>query len=42
MPQKWKADDEGFQHPNAKKPKPAEESSEVLHPPDGRISDGSV
>jgi hypothetical protein len=32
MPRKWKADDEGFQHPNAKKSKPAEESSEELYP----------
>jgi hypothetical protein len=33
MPQKRKDDDEGFQHPNAKKPKPVEESSEELHTP---------
>jgi hypothetical protein len=32
MPQKRKADNEGFQHPNAKKPKLAEESSKELHP----------
>jgi hypothetical protein len=41
MPGKRKADDEGFQHPNAKKPKLAEESSEELHPPYGRIRMGA-
>jgi hypothetical protein len=39
MPWKRKADDKGFQHPNAKKPNPLEESSEELHPSPTRWQD---
>jgi hypothetical protein len=42
MPRKWKADDEGFKSPTAKKSKQAESSSEELSPTDGRTSDGSI
>jgi hypothetical protein len=42
MPPKWKADNEGFQNPTARKSKQAVSSSEELFPPDGRTSDGSI